>query len=275
MSTNQPTVSIVFPCRNRESWLPTFLDCIYNLSFPKSQIELIVRLNDSQDSSEKILTNFKQSHEHEYNKIHIDKYDLGTPIYDSNRYARIVPKIIQTKTMRRAVPSNKTHEVYKNLAKHRNSLLLRAKGDFLFSVDTDIMLKPDTLNVLLNHMSEDVPYVSAHICNGFIVEKLNNDRAYNYTNALYYDESKKKHIHYKYETSGLTECSFSGAVFLVKKEAYKSGATFSFDSMGEDLSFCQGLIDRGFKIWTDCDHKLAHCMDADLLEKYKKGEWIY
>jgi glycosyltransferase involved in cell wall biosynthesis len=272
ISTNEsstlPTVSIVFPCRNRQDFLPLFLEHIYNLDYPRSNIDLIIRINDSQDSSEKILRNFQNTHQHEYRKINITKYDLNTPIYDNNRFKVIDAKYIQYRGMKKAIPNNQLEKVYQNLAKHRNALLLKADGDFIFSCDTDIMVKPDTLKVLLSHIDEEHQYISAHICNGYVVEKQHNKRAYDYTNALYYDEKTNTHIHYPYETTGLVECSFSGAVFLCSKQLYKN-SMFNYDPMGEDFVFCDGIRKQGYKIWCDADHKLDHIMDDEMLEEYK------
>lgn len=274
--TNQinelPTISLVFPVRNRESYLPTFLDHIYNLDYPKHLISIMCIINDSIDNSEKILYQFQKEHEHEYNKIYIKRVDLNSPVYDSNRYSLLEPKIIQGKGITKVTVKNETHTVYKNLAKHRNTLLVKANSDFIFSVDTDIMVRPDTLRHLL---SFNVDYISAHICNGFIVEKLNGKRTYDYTNALYNIPETDRHPHYPYEATGLLDCSFSGACFLASKKAYKSGSVFSQHILGEDYPFCKGLTDRGFKIYCDANHKLAHLMDLDLLEKYKRGEWEY
>jgi glycosyltransferase involved in cell wall biosynthesis len=275
MNNNQlPTVSIVFPTRNRQDHLPTFLEHIYALDYPKKNISIATIINDSIDDSEQILQNFKKKHEHEYNKINIKRYDMGTPTYDSNRYSYVAPKIIQSNGIQRVITENITHtKVYKNLAKHRNSLVHNADTDFIFSIDTDIFCKPDTLKKLLEH---NLDYVSAHICNGYVVEKLNGKRAYDYTNAMYYDENTKINIHYPYETnSGLVECSNTGAVFCISKKAYKSGSRFDGHVLGEDYPFCQGLIARGFTLYCDTNLKAAHCMDLELLEQYKNGEWKY
>jgi cellulose synthase/poly-beta-1,6-N-acetylglucosamine synthase-like glycosyltransferase len=268
------TVSIVFPTRNRQDHLPTFLEHIYALDYPKNLISIITIVNDSSDDSEQILQNFKKEHDCEYNKINIKRYDMGTPTYDSNRYSYVAPKFIQSNGIQKMISENITHtKVYKNLAKHRNSLMHNADTDFIFSIDTDIFCKSDTLKKLLEH---NLDYVSAHICNGYVVEKLNGKRAYDYTNAMYYDENTKIHIHYPYETnSGLVECSNTGAIFCISKKAYKSGAKFDADKIGEDFPFCQGLIKRGFTLYCDTNIKAAHCMDLELLEAYKSGEWKY
>jgi len=268
-----PTVSIVFPTRNRQDHLPAFLDCIYNLSYPKSLISIFTVVNDSLDDSEKILYQFKKQHEHDYKQIYIKRVNLDTPTYDSNRYAIISPKIIQSKHGQKTVPQNDTHKVYKNLAKHRNSLMAKADGDFCFSIDTDIFCQPNTLKQLIAHNAD---YVSAHICNGFIVEKLNGARAYDFTNAMYFNEELNKHVHYSYETNrGLVECSNTGAVFCISKQAYRSGAKFDGHPIGEDYPFCKELTDRGFNLYCDTSIKCAHAMDLDLLEKYKSGNWTY
>lgn len=268
-----PTISIVFPCRNRQEYLPVFLEHILAVDYPKKLISILAIVNDSSDDSEKILHKFKIENENAYNQIYIKRYDLGTPTYDSNRYAVIKPKYIQSNGITKVLPQNDTHKVYKNLAKHRNSLMSKANSDYVFSIDTDIFFKPDILKKLLSH---DKDYVSGFICNGYIVEKLNGKRAYDYSNAMYFDSHNNKHIHYSFDqTKGLVECSNTGAIFLISKKAYKSGAMFEGHALGEDFPFCQGLIRRGFKLYSDTDIKCSHAMDLNLLKKYKSGEWIY
>jgi cellulose synthase/poly-beta-1,6-N-acetylglucosamine synthase-like glycosyltransferase len=272
LPTSLPTVDIVFPCRNRQDHLPTFLDCLYNLQYPKHLISIFTIINDSSDDSEKILQQFKKEHEHEYKRIYIKRYDLNTPTYDSNRYSIITPKIIQSKHGQRVTKQNETHKVYKNLAKHRNSLMAKADSAYIFSVDTDIMFDKDTLTRLLSYQKD---YISQKICNGFIVEKLNGKRAYDYTNAMYYEPTTNTHVHYPYETTGIVECSNSGAIFLISKKAYQSGAKFAESPLGEDFPMSQDLIKRGFTLYCDMSNSAAHCMDLNLLEKYKRGEWEY
>jgi glycosyltransferase involved in cell wall biosynthesis len=274
LESQLPTISIIFPVRNRDKWLSTFLDCIYNLSYPKDKIDILTTVNDSVDDSEKILRQFKQSYDSEYNKILINKYDLGTPTYDCNRFSYIAPKIIQHRGIKRIVPDNITHsKVYRNLAKHRNSLMHRANTDYVFSCDTDIAFPTDTLTKLLNHNTH---YISAFICNGHIMHKKNNVDPYQYTNAMYYNEELGIHKHYDFlETKDVVTCSNSGAIFLISKEAYKSGAKYSEHKIGEDFPFSQDLINRGFTLYCDTNLKCSHLMDLELLEAYKSGEWKY
>ena len=272
-NTPLPTISIIFPTRNRQEFLPTFLERIYNLKYPKKLISIFTIINDSLDDSEKILYQFKKQYEHEYNQIYIKRVNLDTPTYDSNRYAIITPKIIQNNGIQKVVPQNDTHKVYKNLAKHRNSLLSKADGDFIFSIDTDIFCPLDILTKLLAHNTD---YVSAFICNGKIVEKLNGARAHDFSNAMYYDPTTNKHTHYPFDnTKGMVECSNSGAVALISKKAYKSGAKYDGHVLGEDFPFSQDLISRGFTLYCDTSMKCYHAMDIDLLELYKNVNWTY
>ena len=273
-SNQLPTVSVVFPVRSRELWLPTFLEHIYALDYPKNLISISTIVNDSSDDSELILQNFKKEHEHEYNKINIKRFDMGTPTYDSDRYSYIAPKIIQSNGIKKMITENITHtKVYKNLAKHRNSLMHRADTDFCLSIDTDIMASPDTLNRLL---AAETHYISAFICNGYIMHKKNGEDPYQYTNAMYFDKTLGIHKHYDFHKSeGILPCSNTGAIFLISKEAYKSGAKFDTDKIGEDFPFCQDLIKRGFTLYCDTNIKATHAMDVELLEKYNSGEWKY
>jgi len=85
---NLPTIDIIFPLRNRSWVLPYFLDCIYNLDYPKEKLSIICLLNDSTDNSSKIINQFAQQHKKEYKNIHIYTYNLKTPEYQSQGHHR-------------------------------------------------------------------------------------------------------------------------------------------------------------------------------------------
>lgn len=257
---NFPTITIAAPVRNRQEYLPYYLSNIANQSFPKSNTNLYFLINNSTDKSEEILYKFKNEYNAQYNRIKIDKF---------NR-----PNIPEDVDIRSA--NIRMNYIYTHLAEMRNCILFQCKTDWLFSVDTDIMLLPDTLEQLLKSNKK---CISALICNGYKYAEYHNNKtkykidAKQYTNIMFY-ASGGKIRHYRNCDEGIIEVDITGAVYLIHKDIYKK-CRYGFDHQGEDIYFCREVKKMGESLWCDTSHKLAHCMDLELLEKYKNGKFTF
>lgn len=260
------TIDIIFLTRDRSWILPQFLQCILDLDYPKEYISIKTIINDSIDDSDRILYKFQKEHKDEYKDINITTYNLGTPVYNGSEGER--GKIEYTLTKMK----NTTYTVYKNLAKLRNSLLLKVKSDYAFNIDTDILFKPDTLNKLLEHNKD---YVSALICNGHMIAKKDNKiNPYCYCNIMNKTEGGYKHI-IDYDDKGLLPVDLTGAIMLLSNRLCKSNAKFGFSVFGEDALFCESAQSLGFELFCDTDVRCSHIMNKDLLESYNKGEYTF
>lgn len=277
------TVDIIFPVRNRADYLPHFLTNVLNLSYDKSKISIYACLNDSTDNSDKILCEFQKNHKNEYNKIDIKVYNLNSPEYGEGHRGGSDIIIQNNGKFQQIKQINTAHKVYKNLARLRNSLMYNAKSDYIFSVDTDIMIKPDTLSTLINNIeTTDYDMASALICNGHEIHKklpTQHPDPYIFTNAMTWENDKYVHIK-DYEDKEIVNVDLTGAVFVATKELCKSGAKygeglFCDKYFGEDANFCHDAIERGFKIGCNVQEKLTHCMSKELLDKYIAGEFIF
>jgi glycosyltransferase involved in cell wall biosynthesis len=268
---NKPTVTIVFPCRDREWILPYFLECVYNLDYPKELINIFTIVNDSSDKSLTMLNDFKFKHMNKYNKITIKSMNYGTPIYDEKRHNQ---KVLNTYIHPNGTRTNKLidpfKEVYKNLGRLRNSLLHNANTDYIFSVDTDILFDSHTLVRLLE---SDREYISAFICNGYVVGMNDDKRAYDYSNALILKDGKYKHLEFDKEHGGIVEVDNTGAISIMSKSVYKSGAKYDYHIDGEDAYFAEQVKNKGFKIYCDTSLKCSHMMNRYLLNKYLNKGW--
>lgn len=164
----EKTVTIACPVRDREQYLPFYLNAIQKQTYPKKLISLFFVTNNITDDSLKILKKFKQQHSKSYANIRIDDYSNETIPYDGeNRTVRAV-----------------TNKVYHFLSDLRNYIAKNTTTDFLFSVDSDIMLLPDTLEKLINSNKK---CISALVCNGHVFAQLQPDKnidKYKYTNIL-------------------------------------------------------------------------------------------
>lgn len=273
-----PTIDIIFPTRNRQWIISTFLDHIYNLDYPKDKISIITYLNDSTDDSEKILNQFKKAHENEYNKINIYKYNLNTPTYTSGEGVRGGVEVVHQPMfgksgVSRVVKRNTATKVYKSLAKIRNHLLHKVESDYAFSIDTDILCNKNTLLELLRHNKD---FVSALICNGYIYANETNTDPYIYTNIMKLTDDKQNYIHIRdYEGKGIVSCDLTGAISLMSYKLCKSGAKYEVNKFGEDAGFCSSAQKLGFDIWCDTNIRLTHCMSEEYLNKYLSGEFVW
>lgn len=276
---NLPTIDIVCPIRNRSWILPYFLDCIYNLDYPKEKLSIICVLNDSTDDSDKIINQFAQLHKEEYNNIHIYTYNLNTPEYQSQGHHRGGQELVIKNINGISKPTIKRTEweVYKNLAKLRNSLIHKAKSAFCFSCDTDILFNPDILHRLMSAKSD---FTSSLICNGHMLAKVKpNINPHDYTNAMI--KQNNGYVHIKdYDGKGLVEVDLTGAISLMSRKLIDSGAKYydignSSVHYGEDAGFCESAQKLGFKIYCDTDTRSSHIMSPEFLDLYLKGQFVF
>jgi len=206
------------PVRNREWILPDYLQALENLDYPKENLAFHFILNDSKDKSKEILLNWK--------------YET---MKDGYRYVRITELNFEypedwgeTRITTNASSLTRKNKGYKALTVLRNLLLdlawLDIKSDYLFSIDSDIIIKPDILSNLLQQKK--------HIIAGLVSNDVSN---YNFT--------PKGKI-----PKGIMEVDVTGAIILIsrkvidnKKIRYSPGKT------GEDEGFCLSAKAQGFK----------------------------
>jgi hypothetical protein len=96
---------------------------------------------------------------------------------------------------------------------------------------------------------------------------------YKFTNILRLNMSNI-YVHLlKSELKGLVEVDATGAVFLIEKSLYKR-CKYAKHLQGEDMPFCSD-IRKISKIYCDTMLKLPHCMDLELLDLYRRGQFEY
>lgn len=248
MNKNYPTVTIGCPVRDRELYLPSYLECIKNLDYPLENITLLFIENDSKDSTLSILNKFKNENNHLFHRIKIYTYNQGTPPDERDSYIR-------------------EQFSYNALSRLRNYWLQQIKTSYALSCDSDIMMPKNTLKQLLSHKQD---YVAGLIVNGYLFDKSN---PYKYLNILKKVNGGYTHIN-QYPENTLLEVDFSGAIMLLSQKSCKLGH-FGFDKQGEDLVMCQTLQSKGIKIYVDTSIRCTHCMSEEYLELYKKGEFVF
>lgn len=254
------TVTIASPIRDRELYLPFYLQAILEQTYPKELTNLLFVTNNVTDNSIKILKKFKKLYDEKYSLIRIDDYSNSNIPYDGEiRCVRA-----------------KTTKVYSFLAELRNYICQNSNTDHLFSVDSDIMLLPDTLEKLI---LTNKKCISALVCNGHVFAEqqphLNIDK-YKFTNVLWrntmgmYTHFRKSQLN----NNEILEVDATGAVYLISKDVYKN-CKYRLHAQGEDMPFCEDVQKLKEKLYCDTSIKLPHCMTTGLLEAYSRGEFKY
>ena len=227
----QPKITIGSIVRDRAWILPEYLKAIYNLDYPKEKIDLHFIINDSTDGSEHQLRKFTFKHRKEYNKGRVT-----TMNFDAEADLRV---------------NRADKEIYKNLAILRNKLLdyalVHNHSDYLFSIDTDIIVRSGTLKKLIAHNKDIVAALGK-----------NSKRTFN---AGYLAPNNINSInHLTLAPKGLRKVDWTGAVCLYKTSLLQRGLQFSNNSLGEDIGLALNAKALGVKMWVDGTEVLEHRM---------------
>ena len=157
-----------------------------------------------------------------------------------------------------------TKELVSDMSVYRNMTIQKAlEGgyDYLLSVDTDLVLEPHTLQVLLEADKDCV--AGLFWTNGW-------------SNAWMYDQctvNDKPEWH----EPGLYQVGGTGALFLIKRKVLEAGVDYTPISnlrqavFGEDRHFCIRAVCNGFEIWADTHCEPVHLYDEGLYQQYMAG----
>lgn len=230
------TIMIGSPILRNRAWvLPRYLEAIFDLKYPKEDIHLAFFLNgEPQDRTQCILEIFQSRYENEYKSIDIwNLNDNYVYVRDGNRD-------------------------YSHFAAIRNIWLqMRKENDtHVFSVDSDILVYPETLNRLLE---VNQPIVSALICNS--VEKRACPQ-YNIHRFSKHHDGIVPMIPEDVE-GPIAKIDFTGACYLIKKEVLDDNVCYGFHSQGEDVIFCKKAEEKGYSRYCILDENLRHLMAID------------
>jgi cellulose synthase/poly-beta-1,6-N-acetylglucosamine synthase-like glycosyltransferase len=228
-SKELPEIMIFTPVKDRAWILPDFLKHILHLDYPKSKLRLVFIPNDCSDDSEQILRTWREQHQTEYKKIDIITYNINVP--KDKRNARIFSSY------------------YSYLAVIRNHGLHQLKNeDYIFSIDSDILVKPETLKKLVSDRKDIVSSLVPNNLGKTVWNILN-----------WTTEDTAKHI-LKIPESSLMQVGFTGACYLIHSRVINMGVRYGYHIQGEDGYFCKMALQKGFKIYCDTNLKQNHIM---------------
>jgi len=239
------------PVHQREWVLPYYLRNIYDLNYDKKLIHILWVINNTTDNSMAILEKFRQVYGSEYGSISIQIWEN--------------PKVGKDER----TTEQRGSKGYEWLAELRNRGVyecLKGGYDYLFSVDSDVLLPPEVLN---NLISKQKKYVSALLYNGY---EHSPDKPEKYPNVLRTFDDGRTYLHtlnnYTKNKKGIIRCDFTGAVFICEKSALPY-LKFANDPLGEDLPACRSLQKNGIDPYCSCDDYCQHIMGRKFLEQFK------
>lgn len=221
-------VMIGCPLRNRAWVLPRYLACLEKLDKKSNQQQYCFISNDCSDHSPQILAEFARRHSGE---------------------VRLIEKNYASPGGHRRGQYNLEH-----LAELRNLLLdafLESDCDYLFSLDSDILVPAHTLTQLL---ADDGDIVSALVCNG---HEVGDTDIYNILERS--SDGSYRHMR-NFPRDRVFPVDCSGAAYLIKRTVIASGVRYASQGGGEDIAFCEAARSRGFNILCDGRVECIHLM---------------
>lgn len=217
------------PVRNRAWILPRYLQALVHLDHPVHAREYCFIVNDCGDETEQVLSNFASS--------------------------QITPVAIVVDNQPQSVDHHRGYYNFKRLAYLRNLLLkafLASACDYLFSVDSDILVPPHALAVLLK---DDVDIVSALVENGGAIGR---DHIYN---VLQRNRSGQLVHMQEIPHQTLFQVACTGAAYLIKRHVIENFSIRYASHYGaEDIGFCDAAQSKGIGMFCDSRIQCRHIM---------------
>lgn len=269
---DKPTVMLGTLIRNSAWILKEFLEHVRSLTYDKRKMDLVFVVNDSIDESEKMLHEFANEHRLEYNKLIIAKHDFGANAigWGSSRLNEEDPC-----ARRGGAPQERT-KLFSNLAILRNALLSihkqHSEAEWFFSVDSDILVEPETLDTLIADGSPKMR--SALIVNDWLTETHTrfelNHRSTNAGVLVHAIDGRHAISHFfNYRLGSVHRIDLTGACFAIPK-SIAGMSNYGYHEWGEDAAFCLGLP-QGTIVEFDTRTIPFHAMNQELLRR--RGEF--
>lgn len=287
--SNLPTIYLGCPIQNRAWMLTTWLHHLEQLDYPKDKIHVSWLVNYPKDHPEfkpdptlQMLKAWRDQHEEEYRKVTIKL--AHTNWVDGRRFGRW----------------------FTFFAALRNVWLsFRGDEDFIYSVDSDILMPRDSLRRLVER---DKDVCSIMIKNGPIAHPgpEGGGMAWNFMIKMKREEKepKNKYDHFNYihmqprwlqlqeirhyqkewmpkaewkreppfiypmQYSDLPPVDMTGAIYLIRREVLDSGVEYGFHHQGEDCYFSAMAQEKGYTLHCDYFQEAVHLLNPAMHQEY-------
>jgi len=233
---------------NREWILPTFLEHLKALNYDKKHISICFIVNNCVDNSFDILREFQKENEEEYRDIIIKINNFERVLNDDRMNRRIKDNEMQT------------YNILKKLRSDMIKIFYEGDYDYFFSVDSDILLNSEDLNMLIESNKDAVA--------GLI---QNHETIKEAKNFLFLCGDSFYRSHDFKIPNECFEVGLTGAVILFSQNIF----TFGYiDYMGEkfmseDEEFCYKLIFKnGISLFVNPNVKPKHILSEAVFYGY-------
>lgn len=213
-----PTVTIGMPTFNREWSLPQVLESMLKLDYDKKRIRVCFVDNESTDGTMRIIDEFRARHEKEYESVVV-----------------VVAK--------------------SNISKARNIAFEKAAGtDYIFCLDSDILVQPDTIRRLLASFEAD-PRV------GIASLPWDHKNAKKRAGLLYRAFDAPPGLHPAYKVG-------NGCNIISMRAVAEVGKFNERLRVHEDGEYCYRLRRKGFRIVCDFSSEGTHLRDITVNSRF-------
>lgn len=228
-------IAIGCPVKNRGWALTEYLNALNNIDYYNK--EYIFLENDSTDITPDIL--YK---------------------YNFNSYYTI--KSIKTELNIGEERCKYGTNKYSHLADIRNQFLelfLETDAEYLFSIDSDVIVPPNILEELLI-------YADKNTIIGAAISNIPNKELDGRTPGNFMVKSNTGIvIHpYNYPQQGIMDVDVIGACYLISRKAIEDGIRYAPHEQGEDIPWCMDAIKKGYELLVNFNVKCKHKMIKDV-----------
>lgn len=240
-----PEVMICSLVRDRDWILPKYLEHLTNLDYPKSKIKYYFIINNSSDNSQAILEQFQKENKEVYIDFHEFK-DINHQEHSWNKYK------------------------LQHMAYMRNKCLQKARElnvEYLFSVDTDVLVDSRVLNHLIK---TDKKIISPVFWASW--DKNSKEKKFPQVWERGGYEISQHFLNLLRSKKGIFEVGGLGACTLIHKSVWNAGVnyhrvkTLPSEMNGEDRDFCTRASVHGFKLWASTYYDTVHIDDRGELK---------
>ncbi|KUG05186.1 hypothetical protein ASZ90_017372 [hydrocarbon metagenome] len=222
------SVMIGCPVRNRAWILPEYLRCLEEINYPRDRIRYCFIINDCIDDTLSILENFSRR---QPGAVKLLVNNSGIPGYERGEYS------------------------FQRLAYLRNLLLnefLCSDSDYLFSIDSDVLVSP---NILMQLINDECDIVACLVCNG---QQVGDTSLYN----VLIKDHRGRYLHLKeIPRDRVFRVDCTGAAYLIKRKVISQHGIRYSDLYGaEDIGFCENAAREGLEIYCDGRLECRHIM---------------
>lgn len=164
-----------------------------------------------------------------------------------------------------------TDDAVSHVAGMKNCILEYARDqdyDYVFLVDTDLILHPMTL-IRLMQANKDI--IAEVFWTSWGPDEPEMPNAWDF-NAYQFLHDRRLE---EWKTPGIYAVGMTGACTLIKKKVIQAGVNFSrvynINFWGEDRHFCIRAAAQDFGIWLDTHYPCVHLYRDSEYEKWKAG----